>query len=381
MKPYSLANKRNSNKILNEGMEALRQIATTSLFMQNEQKSSSSRVVPIIKEPENIGECIFMKTASCDETSDMIYKQNAKLYNMVYSSEEPESRVNESTESNVNIDAQCTASLEQQNTLLPSMPIPEEVTASPTSKLSRTRMALNHKIIPQAPFIAKNDANDKGLLMETSLSIIKSSTIVSGLALSVIPGTNFAAENETCNASGFTHNEALPTPTVSRKICVINPLSEPKSNMASNLLSLNKSNTNISASNTPIITSKSKCQSAESIYLPGQIDEKVASEKNLITESNNNKNSQISMPKFLNTRFMFPFPPSNSDSESEGSPELSPSQSTVIQTKLPGRDQSPNASAASNISISPDNIYDPQQNQSKNAFESELLLSPAKLGQ
>lgn len=40
--------------MLNESVEALRHIATTSLFMQNEQKSSmslSNRIVPIIKEP------------------------------------------------------------------------------------------------------------------------------------------------------------------------------------------------------------------------------------------------------------------------------------------------------------------------------------------
>ncbi|XP_055639748.1 uncharacterized protein LOC129777486 isoform X1 [Toxorhynchites rutilus septentrionalis] len=39
-----------------EGVEALRQIATTSLFLQNEQKVSSNRIVPIIKEPEKIEE-------------------------------------------------------------------------------------------------------------------------------------------------------------------------------------------------------------------------------------------------------------------------------------------------------------------------------------
>uniref|UniRef100_A0A182MA75 Uncharacterized protein n=1 Tax=Anopheles culicifacies TaxID=139723 RepID=A0A182MA75_9DIPT len=37
-----------------EGVEALRQIATTSLFLQNEQKVSSNRIVPIIKEPEKL---------------------------------------------------------------------------------------------------------------------------------------------------------------------------------------------------------------------------------------------------------------------------------------------------------------------------------------
>ncbi|KAI8042612.1 hypothetical protein M5D96_003925 [Drosophila gunungcola] len=39
--------------MLNEGMEALRQIATTSLFMQNEQKTAINRVVPIINEPDS----------------------------------------------------------------------------------------------------------------------------------------------------------------------------------------------------------------------------------------------------------------------------------------------------------------------------------------
>ncbi|EDW57499.2 uncharacterized protein [Drosophila virilis] len=51
---YPIAHKRSQSKMLNEGMEALRQIATTSLFMQNEQKTAINRVVPIINEPENM---------------------------------------------------------------------------------------------------------------------------------------------------------------------------------------------------------------------------------------------------------------------------------------------------------------------------------------
>ncbi|EDV58669.2 mucin-5AC isoform X2 [Drosophila erecta] len=50
---YPIAHKRSQSKMLNEGMEALRQIATTSLFMQNEQKTATNRVVPIINEPES----------------------------------------------------------------------------------------------------------------------------------------------------------------------------------------------------------------------------------------------------------------------------------------------------------------------------------------
>ncbi|XP_034474912.1 uncharacterized protein LOC117782078 [Drosophila innubila] len=49
---YPITHKRSQSKMLNEGMEALRQIATTSLFMQNEQKTAINRVVPIINEPE-----------------------------------------------------------------------------------------------------------------------------------------------------------------------------------------------------------------------------------------------------------------------------------------------------------------------------------------
>lgn len=40
---------------MNEGMEALRQIATTSLFLENEQNTlENNRIVPIIKEPDNL---------------------------------------------------------------------------------------------------------------------------------------------------------------------------------------------------------------------------------------------------------------------------------------------------------------------------------------
>ncbi|XP_037912460.1 uncharacterized protein LOC119652414 isoform X2 [Hermetia illucens] len=47
---------RANSKMLNEGMEALRQIATTSLFLQNEPKPPTNRIVPIIKEPEKQAE-------------------------------------------------------------------------------------------------------------------------------------------------------------------------------------------------------------------------------------------------------------------------------------------------------------------------------------
>lgn len=44
--------KPNDQHDLNEGMEALRHIATTSLFLENEQHTSTNRNVPIVKEPD-----------------------------------------------------------------------------------------------------------------------------------------------------------------------------------------------------------------------------------------------------------------------------------------------------------------------------------------
>lgn len=41
---------------MNEGMEALRHIATTSLFLQNEQSTSKDKdpIIPTIKEPDKL---------------------------------------------------------------------------------------------------------------------------------------------------------------------------------------------------------------------------------------------------------------------------------------------------------------------------------------
>lgn len=49
---YPQSSKSREQSDLNEGMEALRQIATTSLFLQNEQTVVANRTVPIIKEPD-----------------------------------------------------------------------------------------------------------------------------------------------------------------------------------------------------------------------------------------------------------------------------------------------------------------------------------------
>ncbi|XP_065358330.1 uncharacterized protein LOC135952362 [Calliphora vicina] len=79
---YPITHKRSNSKMLNEGMEALRQIATTSLFMQNEQKPMTNRIVPIIKEPENVNADANEATNDNKKTSekvssmDMAHEQN-----------------------------------------------------------------------------------------------------------------------------------------------------------------------------------------------------------------------------------------------------------------------------------------------------------------
>lgn len=51
--PMNKLNKQQSSSKIIEGMEALRQIATTSLFLENEQNNAeNNRIVPTIKEPD-----------------------------------------------------------------------------------------------------------------------------------------------------------------------------------------------------------------------------------------------------------------------------------------------------------------------------------------
>uniref|UniRef100_W8BAF3 Uncharacterized protein n=2 Tax=Ceratitis capitata TaxID=7213 RepID=W8BAF3_CERCA len=422
---YPLAHKRNSNKILNEGMEALRQIATTSLFMQNEQKTSLNRVVPIIKEPGNINERIPKKTEfsndeelydeSCRE-KEICNEDNSKDANSIClesvakittktarkvsltSPESPTNVISKKMSNNVEIDDPA-ASLEQQTTTFTSF----------ESKLSRQRIPLNHKmtqdIQPQflTPSIATNYLPNADLLMETSLTINQPKTSTPPL----IHSAN-SVLNNSYNFSGFIENSStgavpkisssatassITTASVSEKITgVKQSLAEQEHtsldrkvassialNVTSNISSyVNTSivaNTNISTTNTTIGTHMSKIVQPV-VCLPGQIEESVTALTKLsnVTQDELNK-TQFPVTGFSKTSFMFPTPLlSSSDTES-----VSSLQATITQKRLSAADQPQNGTTSKNMTH--DSKYVPQHNHNLSVYEPELLLSPAKLGQ
>lgn len=73
MPTTSKSHKQPSKKMM-EGMEALRQIASTSLFLENEQNTvENNRIVPIIKEPdESSGKMLlsFITIATVDSPEE-----------------------------------------------------------------------------------------------------------------------------------------------------------------------------------------------------------------------------------------------------------------------------------------------------------------------
>ncbi|XP_018795139.1 PREDICTED: uncharacterized protein LOC108972789 [Bactrocera latifrons] len=426
---YPITHKRGSNKILNEGMEALRQIATTSLFMQNEQKASLNRIVPIIKEPENLGESTPKKSECLrrDELEHPRRIQNTESNSKVNCNDgnisSVESKINitainantTSIEKFPNVSSKKTlrensiempeVSLDQQLPSFTTTLTSEPISSSSSSKLSRQRIALNNKLIPEvqshAP-IAPNYTKDTDFLMETSLSI-KPTTTASEVTPALIHGTSSSTSNNTYNYSGLTDNASTvgvhktsttATATITpasigseQKLEQINIHSniETRTNTASNVSTIMSpcailSNSHTSVSNTPITTNM--CSRSQSIFVPGQIEDNITTIAEPVVNQPEPNNLRLSKSGFSNASFIFPSPLlSSSDSESDGSSALSPSQATVIQKIWARADQLPDASTSTNAIISHDNKYVMPQNHPLSIMEPELLLSPAKLGQ
>ncbi|XP_037958167.1 uncharacterized protein LOC119687770 [Teleopsis dalmanni] len=170
---YPIAHKRSNSRMLNEGMEALRQIATTSLFMQNEQKHDLNRVVPIINEPISSADApLEMKKLDTviNEMSDdeeLKYKNIKEVTAINIISEQTEDTFNANT-SSVTTNIMLKTRVSDSNTL--------ETSASTGSKLNRQRFALNqqHTQIEQSQSLQMIALkNDDGVFVETSLMNIK----------------------------------------------------------------------------------------------------------------------------------------------------------------------------------------------------------------
>ncbi|XP_055922098.1 uncharacterized protein LOC129953198 [Eupeodes corollae] len=191
---YPITHKRSNSKMLNEGMEALRQIATTSLFMQNEQKLSMNRVVPIIKEPEKIVEAP-LEMKKLDTT------------NVCEISEDEENEEDENT-TMVVVPITCTTSIVNERP-------PLERTSS---KLSRQRLSLNqqHQLQQKQHLMTQTSSESGDLLMETSLMVINptasSNSSCSKGNLTIRPPSSPTTTTATATTMTMT-NKTTPTTT------------------------------------------------------------------------------------------------------------------------------------------------------------------------
>ncbi|XP_030243553.1 mucin-6 isoform X8 [Drosophila navojoa] len=192
---YPIAHKRSQSKMLNEGMEALRQIATTSLFMQNEQKTAINRVVPIINEPES------MDHMGADAPLEMKKLQTA-LNMCEMSDEEREEHVQQSAKRTAaaTTATTTTTAVTSSTTKATKATTLGTVDERPNSKLSRQRVALQQQR-QQSEQQLQQDVQHTQL--EQSQSLSSSSTVRDSLDAVVV-----VEETSLMDA---------PTPTVAAK--------------------------------------------------------------------------------------------------------------------------------------------------------------------
>ncbi|XP_037816671.1 uncharacterized protein LOC119607026 [Lucilia sericata] len=205
---YPITHKRSNSKMLNEGMEALRQIATTSLFMQNEQKPMTNRIVPIIKEPENVN-------ADANEATNDNKKPLETLSAMDMSQEQ---KANSSPKAA--IDKELTTT----NTAVFKAPLKEteveeeeakdcSVVVSASSgfsnnnnnnKLSRQRTAVHQPTTTSVHLLGQQNDSNQRQEMETSLMFIRNPKITNEMLSSPqppLPTTTTSAATTTMDAA------------------------------------------------------------------------------------------------------------------------------------------------------------------------------------
>ncbi|TMW44713.1 hypothetical protein DOY81_010208 [Sarcophaga bullata] len=155
--------------MLNEGMEALRQIATTSLFMQNEQKSMTNRIVPIIREPENLNADILEASSDNKQTpEDSPTLDTTKRHNIVSS---PNAAINKSTTNTAVYQAPLKQSEEKE-----VVDCAVSTNNGFSSKLSRQRISVHQSnpavnLLSQQNLVALSESSTQE--METSLMFVR----------------------------------------------------------------------------------------------------------------------------------------------------------------------------------------------------------------
>ncbi|XP_037709072.1 uncharacterized protein LOC119546679 isoform X2 [Drosophila subpulchrella] len=178
---YPIAHKRSQSKMLNEGMEALRQIATTSLFMQNEQKTAINRVVPIINEPDSGDAPLEMKklqTAlnACemsDEEQDQDREQKQQQQQIAKRTTATTAVTSSTTKDPTSTAA--TSRITRATTL-------STVDEKPDSKLVRQRVALQQQRRQQEqqeqPTVPKSQSLSSSSTVKDSLEVVEETSLI-----------------------------------------------------------------------------------------------------------------------------------------------------------------------------------------------------------
>ncbi|XP_034134364.1 serine-rich adhesin for platelets isoform X2 [Drosophila guanche] len=194
---YPIAHKRSQSKMLNEGMEALRQIATTSLFMQNEQKQAINRVVPIINEPDSGDaplEMTKLQTAlSACEMSEEEQEEKARQQRQIAK------RTTTTTTTTTTTDTTAVTSSTTKEATIPTKAARgttlSTVDEKPDSKLVRQRVALQQQRQQPQQQQVKQEQVSKSQSLSSS-STVKDSLdgTVAVEETSLIDATNVATE-------------------------------------------------------------------------------------------------------------------------------------------------------------------------------------------
>ncbi|XP_073822595.1 uncharacterized protein [Musca autumnalis] len=394
------AHKRSNSKMLNEGMEALRQIATTSLFMQNEQKPMTNRIVPIIKEPEVAA-----------EKPDMANSTKASKPNSQSKSAKTKDKV-ERHESTAVHNAPPT-NLGDNNTTSPVPP----VSGFSSNKLSRQRVSVHQQNSAaslllhtgQQSLPSNEDTNDQQ--METSLIFVRNPNLEKEMCPPLNPTTTSAVTIKTSQPKTSTHlspPECADLPTI-HSPSVLNSMKQKTESYSSantastyaaalaassrgnnertenlvrgplamplSMLTASTSTYALPSSAPTISLTKSKTSSP----LPAQPS--TAPSFTMTADQSSAINQQI-MPgqvideSFMNTTI------SSSDQKSceapQGHPILKFPASTMLSSTYSGSSStlSPNSLVGSTSFSVSSSLPTPL-----GKFEPELLLSPAKLGQ